>query len=267
MFMALLSLFNTLISPGVQFYVIYSTILQIDTENNLISILARVVSGLFVLIYMTSVGGSLLGGGWVHHAQWISVMMAFFSYAIFGLALYNVFVVYLDIGGAGIDRNNFVQMSIFVVLCINVAAYFILLLLHLPTHPREVLKLLMDTVSYISYQGAYNNTMVIHAFCNIDDVSWGTKGASSSSQEKYQTQKIKFVANWLFWNCVLAFVFIYIDIVIPNSKNNTGPDGNRRMVLIALAFYGTFYLTLKALLAFYHQIKWLFNRLCSCCCE
>ena len=73
-------------------------------------------------------------------------------------------------------------------------------------------------MSYISYQGAYNITMVVHAFCNIDDVSWGTKGASSATQSKYQAQKIGFVSTWLFVNAVLAFIFIYVDMVIPMSK-------------------------------------------------
>jgi cellulose synthase/poly-beta-1,6-N-acetylglucosamine synthase-like glycosyltransferase len=30
------------------------------------------------------------------------------------------------------------------------------------------------------YTGAYAQTMVIHRFCNIDDVSWGTKGVTDS---------------------------------------------------------------------------------------
>ena len=136
MLMAVLSLFNTLISPSVQFYVIFSTILQISPENSLVFIIARVVSGLFVLLYMAAVGGSLMGANWVNHAHWVSVMMGFFTYGMFGLALYNVFIVYLNLGGEGIDTNNFVQMSILVVLCINVGAYVLLLLLHLPTHPK-----------------------------------------------------------------------------------------------------------------------------------
>jgi cellulose synthase/poly-beta-1,6-N-acetylglucosamine synthase-like glycosyltransferase len=35
------------------------------------------------------------------------------------------------------------------------------------------------------YMGAYSQTMVIHGFCNVDDVSWGTKGASAHGAKKY----------------------------------------------------------------------------------
>jgi chitin synthase len=52
--------------------------------------------------------------------------------------------------------------------------------MHLCTHPGFVFKLLADQISYIMFTGAYAQTMVIHGFCNIDDVSWGTKGATDS---------------------------------------------------------------------------------------
>jgi len=151
------------------------------------------------------------------------------------------------------------------MVCINIGVYLLLLILHLPTHCGEVMRLLAGTISSIAYNGAYMNTMVIHAFCNIDDVSWGTKGANKSGPKKYEVQKIKFVVTWLFWNAVFAFIMIYVDEVIPNTTTNTGPNGNRRIVLIAIAYYGTVYLLLKGLMAFYHQIKWLLSRMCECC--
>jgi cellulose synthase/poly-beta-1,6-N-acetylglucosamine synthase-like glycosyltransferase len=38
--------------------------------------------------------------------------------------------------------------------------------------------------------------MVIHAFCNVDDVSWGTKGSGSSGTKKYEIDKVFFVGTW-----------------------------------------------------------------------
>ena len=74
-------------------------------------------------------------------------------------------------------------------MAINIGSYLLLLLLHLPTHPSEVCRLLLNTSSYLLYQGAYNITMIVHAFCNIDDVSWGTKGALGSGERKYEKNK------------------------------------------------------------------------------
>jgi chitin synthase len=70
-------------------------------------------------------------------------------------------------------------MSILAIAAIHIIIYVLLLVLHLFTHPQYVWRLIANQLSYISYQGAYMMTMVIHAFCNIDDVSWGTKGSAS----------------------------------------------------------------------------------------
>jgi chitin synthase len=46
----------------------------------------------------------------------------------------------------------------------------------MPTHFIFVFRLLADVISYLAYQGAYSHVMLIYAFCNVDNVSWGTKG-------------------------------------------------------------------------------------------
>jgi len=68
----------------------------------------------------------------------------------------------------------------------------------------------------------------------------------------------------LFYNCILAYILIYIDIVIPNDTK--GPNNNRRIILICLGYYSTFYFLLKAMFAFSHQIK-LICRSCASCCS
>ena len=60
---------------------------------------------------------------------------------------------------------------------------------------------------------------------------------------------------------MLAYVFIYIDVVIPES--GTGPLGNRKWVLIIIAMYGTSQMTIKAMLAIYYHMKWMITD-CRC---
>lgn len=67
----------------------------------------------------------------------------------------------------------------------------------------------------------------------------------------------------LFYNCLFAYILIYIDLVIPNWT--TGPNENRRIILIAIGFYSAAYFLLKALFAFYHQIKWILHSCFDCC--
>jgi len=66
----------------------------------------------------------------------------------------------------------------------------------------------------MAYTGAYSQTMVIHSFCNVDDVSWGTKGSVGSGVKKYEVDKVFFVSSWLFYNALLSYIFLYIDIVV-----------------------------------------------------
>jgi len=65
----------------------------------------------------------------------------------------------------------------------------------------------------------------------------------------------------LFYNALLSYIYIYIDIVIP--QNDTGPDGNRKYVLIAIAIYSTLQLFVKGMLAVYHHFKWVLTD-CRC---
>jgi len=54
---------------------------------------------------------------------------------------------------------------------------------------------------------------------------------------------------------------VYIDVVVPES--GTGPQNNRKVILIVIAFYGTIQMFLKAALAIYYHIKWCVTD-CTC---
>lgn len=118
-----------------------------------------------------------------------------------GLVTYNIIGVYLGIGQGGIDTTSFNQMVVLIMCGVNIGGYLLIILLHLFTHPKLVWKLMVDTISYWSYQGAYSQTMVAHAFCNVDDVSWGTKGSTSQHGGKaYEQDKVFFVSAWYHSN-------------------------------------------------------------------
>ena len=41
--------------------------------------------------------------------------------------------------------------------------------------------LIKGLLSFIAYSPSYINTMLIYSFCNIDDVSWGTRASSETT--------------------------------------------------------------------------------------
>ena len=98
---------------------------------------------------------------------------------MFGLIIYNIFEIYNNI--SHIDYSSFKSVSVLYMLAVNVGSFLLILFVHFFTHFKFVINLLYDTISYMAYQGAYSQTMVIYGLCNIDDVSWGTKGAVGSS--------------------------------------------------------------------------------------
>jgi chitin synthase len=187
MLIAQVSMVTTYISPSIIFYILFTTILQIDIAQEGAFIAARIISVYFVLVYLVGVAGSLMGNAWIQYARYISFFMIPIVYGLLGLVTYNIVQVYLDLGGNGVDVNDFYQMSVVVMVFINLGLFFLIVLLNGFIHPKEAFKLLLNTPSYISYQAAYTITMIIHAFCNVDDVSWGTKGASGhGGTKKYE---------------------------------------------------------------------------------
>lgn len=113
-----------------------------------------------------------------------------------GLVIFNILNIYLKIQNGRLDWSNSTIVIVFVITVINLGCQLVLLLAHLFTHPREVWSIIANTPSYLAFTGAYSQTMVIHAFCNVDDVSWGTKGSGGSGVPKYQINKVYFVSTW-----------------------------------------------------------------------
>jgi len=217
MILALLSFLTSYITPCLYFYIIYATISQVDPSILYIQIAAKVVAIIYIMVYLVAVAGGLTGQVWTKHAQVVSIILTCFTFGMWGLITYNVLFIYLGIASTGVDFGNFNQMSILVMTGINLGLFIILIMLHIPTHCGFVWRMMKDQISYMAFQGAYAQTMVAHAFCNVDDVSWGTKGSTGAhgGGKKYETEKVFFVSTWLFYNCILAYLFIYIDVVIP----------------------------------------------------
>lgn len=115
------------------------------------------------------------------------------------LVIYNVVGVYLQIEELGSFASIFASSEtamVFIITSINVFAYVVIAILHLPTHCEFVFKLLFDVLSYLAYQGAYSHVMLIYAFCNVDNVSWGTKGNKGQRVYRYLIEKVSFIADW-----------------------------------------------------------------------
>lgn len=115
------------------------------------------------------------------------------------LVIYNVVGVYLEVGFMDSFMSVFDQFEtamVFLITCLNIIVYLLMAAAHICTHFKFLFRMLVDAISYFSYQGAYSHVMLIYAFCNVDNVSWGTKGNAGSRIQGYLIEKVSFVADW-----------------------------------------------------------------------
>ncbi len=225
MLIALISTFNAYITPAIFFFVLYSTIYQLKFTGS--EWVAKLVCLIYVLIFLSGVAGALTGRSWSKRAHIISVALGIFNIILTFTVFYNIIVIYLKVTdnpwytpspgetkfSFDISGGDYMVILVIIMLVANIFFYWFSVFMHLPTHPGAVLKILLNTPSYLAYTAAYAQTMVIHAFCNVDDVSWGTKGSGGAGANKFEADKVFFVGNWILVNTILAFIFLYIDII------------------------------------------------------
>ena len=87
-----------------------------------------------------------------------------------------------------------IQIYFIILIACNIGSFTVIAFFHIFTHHKRVWEIIYSTPAYIYYSAAYTHTLVIYSFCNIDDLSWGTKGdLGVSGTKKYYNEKVKFV--------------------------------------------------------------------------
>ena len=193
-------------------------------------------------------------------AVYISVILTVFTYLLMlliGEIVVRTIITFHTVS----DNKSNVTWAVVILMYANIGMQAIILFMHFFTHPKYLWKYIIGLLSYTSYQGAYTHTMVIYGFCNVDDVSWGTKGATDTSgQKKFATKKMYFVSSWLFWNTVLCFILFFLRYILSDKE---GSDTNGIIILLALGAYSTLTFFIRTIFAVINHIKFY----CCCCCR
>ncbi|KRW99162.1 hypothetical protein PPERSA_07405 [Pseudocohnilembus persalinus] len=87
-----------------------------------------------------------------------------------------------------------------------------------PAVTRRAWHIIKSTCAYLFYSATYFNTLVIFSFCNIDDVTWGTKGITSGEVNDYYLSKIQFVSSWIFQNSLLCFLLVLFNSLTASTQ-------------------------------------------------
>ena len=110
--------------------------------------------------------------------------------------------------------------------------------------------LFFGAIHYLYYLPTYAHITTVYAFCRIDDLSWGIRGAHikapATQMKEFKDFKVDFVSTWLLVNTIVS----YIIIVVTSSTTNQG--GFLTMILILIAFFTG----VKALFACLYALKY-----------
>lgn len=152
-----------------------------------------------------------------------------------------------------IVREIFMGTHVYFINPLFIQSLFIVilgcLLLTFICNPSAWKDLISGGIHYLYYLPTFTHISTVYAFCRIDDLSWGIKGAHSnmpaSRVKEFKDFKVEFVASWMIVNTVLS----YIVIVVISKDEYQGGFLTMLLCLIAL-FVG-----LKTLFSFIYSMK------------
>ncbi|EAR90453.2 chitin synthase (macronuclear) [Tetrahymena thermophila SB210] len=149
----------------------------------------------------------------------------------------NIFApeVYVDLGFNLLP--SWMRSYIIIILIINTGLFLLIMFFHLIFQPKLVLLAIKSYFSYVLYAPVYQIFLTIYSFCNLDDVTWGTKGLQNSSQnEIFVTDKVRYVKYWIWINAGLLLAFLCSSLI---------PLDKTPYVIIGIGIYGTCYNTIR----------------------
>ena len=99
-----------------------------------------------------------------------------------------------------------------ILVMVNVFVFTTLFLMN-PTLTKDLIR---SFPAYTFYTSTYTLTLLIYSFCNIDDLSWGTKGATDNTGNKekklrYYYAKIDFLTEFLASNLLMIGFLIVLE--------------------------------------------------------
>lgn len=187
--------------------------------------------------YMFSLASSVLG------------LYLLFQFIVF---VYIVVIIYFfpigrDNPDSALRPLELVALQMKYLIAIGVLSYAVVCSLNLRKSLRDIL---CQTKDYIYYSPAYFHTLLIFAFCNVDDLSWGTKGLEAGQANKalFLDYKVGFLSKWLLTNMFIAFVG---SILISNPAL-------RNYVLLSLGYYFTLILLIRTIGAILEFFKYYY---------
>jgi chitin synthase len=154
------------------------------------SVLDALYIAAIVAMFVTALGNRPQGTKWLYYT--ISVLFSFLMIAMLAMGGLTIQKQFADFS---LNSKNFKSPFAYVV---STPAFRDLFLSILSTYGLYLLASLMhmdpwhifsSMIQYLLVLPTYNNIFMIYAFCNLHDVSWGTKGATTMDEQQVAVKK------------------------------------------------------------------------------
>ncbi|EAR90455.2 chitin synthase (macronuclear) [Tetrahymena thermophila SB210] len=166
---------------------------------------------------------------------------------ILSAALYiNLFTpdIYSDLGFQMLPKQ--MRGYIIIILIFKGGLILLILFLHTIFQPKILWLFVKSYFSYILYSPVYQIYLTIFSFCNLDDVTWGTKGLQNSTQNQtFLTDKVRYVKYWVFLNSSLIIAFLCASLI---------PLDKTPYVIIGIGIYDSLYNSVRIIGKLYNII-------------
>lgn len=267
MFFAFINVILSYFTVGL--YFVFITIMAIevfdkynfyDDPKNTISTAGGIMIFVYIMLVLSLFFYSLLlkSRDAIRRFQFISTLLGLFTLVSFGSTVYvtiKILAMEEDNTNLGSEAKTdaimtFRRVDLQILAILTIVCYGVPVILN-PT--KSLIDILFSTIDYLFYMPTYIHTLLIYAFCNIDDLSWGTKGLESRTLEadKYKKYKAKMVGFWLFANMTLGYI-IYV-------LNYDGVFKN--YFILVMGYFFTILLVTKFVFAvIYHFKFYIFER-------
>lgn len=231
--------------------IMFSYFDQISLINNSKSSLAGFFLFYFIALMITLIFLSLefksIDKDMVFFFRIISHFLGIFM--LFGFSILSI-LIFTEVfkKPAGFFINQIVIQSEVLIICASVLSVVI-------SNPSAWKNLIFGFVHYLYYLPTYAHITVVYAFCRIDDLSCGVRGAHINDpplqKKEFKDFKVKFVSTWLLINTFISYIML---IVISSDSYK----GEFLIILLGLIAIIT---SVKATLSILYSTKyWIFDQ-------
>ena len=183
----------------------------------------------------------------VRQFQMIVTIMGVFVHIFTVLVIFKVLNIIFFQDDISTQQHTVDKYTVIAMVSFNLLFYAIPTIMNIRTVGKDLIR---TFVPFYFHFPLYFVFFQIYAFCNTNDLSWGTKAKESEGlnekMEKFKMYNVYFTAKWLMFNTMFCFLSMIL-----NSN-----DSIRAYYILGYAYLFTFFCLIKFVGAIIFKLKY-----------